>query len=73
MTSVHTDEQLDHYRIDQLIARSGMASIFRATDLRNGRQVAIKMPHPEMESDPLLYDRFQPRGRNRQATWTIPA
>jgi serine/threonine-protein kinase len=59
MTPVRTDEQLDHYRIDQLIARSGMASIFRATDLRDGRQVAIKVPHPEMESDPLLYDRFK--------------
>ncbi|HEY4930575.1 MAG TPA: serine/threonine-protein kinase [Terriglobales bacterium] len=59
MTPVRTDEQLDHYRIDQLIARSGMASIYRATDLRNDRQVAIKIPHPEMESDPLLYDRFR--------------
>ena len=35
-----------------------MASIFRATDLRTGRQVAIKVPHPEMESDPVLFDRF---------------
>jgi eukaryotic-like serine/threonine-protein kinase len=59
MTSVRADEQLDHYRIDQLIARSGMASIYRATDLRNDRKVAIKIPHPEMESDPLLYDRFK--------------
>lgn len=36
-----------------------MASIFRGTDLRNGRQVAIKIPHPEVESDPALFDRFQ--------------
>src|ERR1700676_1302227 len=35
-----------------------MASIFRGTDLRNGRQVAIKIPHPEVESDPALFDRF---------------
>jgi eukaryotic-like serine/threonine-protein kinase len=35
-----------------------MASIFRATDLTNGRQVAIKVPHPEMESDPVFFDRF---------------
>jgi len=35
-----------------------MASIFRGTDLRNGRQVAIKVPHPEVESDPALFDRF---------------
>ena len=52
-------DQLDHYRIDSLVARSGMASIFRGTDLRNGRQVAIKVPHPEVESDPALYDRFR--------------
>jgi len=55
----HPGDQLDHYRIEGLAARSGMASIFRATDLRNGRQVAIKIPHPEMEADPVLYDRFQ--------------
>src|SRR5713226_3879481 len=36
-----------------------MASIFRATDLRSGRQVAIKIPHPEMEGDPVFFDRFQ--------------
>jgi serine/threonine protein kinase len=35
-----------------------MASIFRGTDLRTGRQVAIKVPHPEMESDPVFFDRF---------------
>jgi serine/threonine protein kinase len=35
-----------------------MASIFKATDLRSGRQVAIKVPHPEMESDPVFFDRF---------------
>jgi len=36
-----------------------MASIFRATDTRDGRQVAIKVPHPEMESDPVFFDRFK--------------
>jgi serine/threonine-protein kinase len=35
-----------------------MASIFRATDLKTGRQVAIKVPHPEMECDPVFFDRF---------------
>ena len=59
MSSLHPGDQLDHYRIDNLVARSGMASIFRGTDMRNGRQVAIKVPHPEVESDPALFDRFQ--------------
>ena len=36
-----------------------MASIFRGTDMRTGRAVAIKVPHPEMEGDPLFFDRFQ--------------
>jgi serine/threonine-protein kinase len=58
----HPGEQLDHYRIENLVARSGMASIYRATDMRNGREVAVKIPHPEMEADPVLYDRFQREG-----------
>jgi eukaryotic-like serine/threonine-protein kinase len=29
-----------------------MASIYRATDISTGKQVAIKVPHPEMEADP---------------------
>jgi serine/threonine-protein kinase len=58
MSQLHPGDQLDHYRIDSLIARSGMASIFRGVDTRNDRHVAIKIPHPEMEADPVLYDRF---------------
>jgi serine/threonine protein kinase len=59
MTALHPGDQLDHYRIEGLAARSGMASIFRGTDLRTGRAVAIKVPHPEMEGDPIFFDRFQ--------------
>jgi serine/threonine protein kinase len=59
MTPLRLNEQLDQYRIESVAARSGMASIFRATDLVTGRQVAIKAPHPEMECDPVFFDRFQ--------------
>jgi len=62
MSGLHPGDQLDHYRIDGLAARSGMASIFRGTDLRTGQAVAIKVPHPEMEGDPIFFDRF-----NREA------
>jgi len=58
MSSLHTGDKLDHYRIENVAARSGMASIFRATDERTGQTVAIKVPHPEMEADPVFYDRF---------------
>ncbi|HVB40707.1 MAG TPA: serine/threonine-protein kinase [Terriglobales bacterium] len=59
MTSLQEGDQLDRYRIEALVARSGMASIYRATDTRDGRAVAIKIPHPQMESDPVFFDRFQ--------------
>jgi eukaryotic-like serine/threonine-protein kinase len=51
--------ELDFYRIDAPVAKSGMASILRATDTRDGRTVAIKIPHPDMEADPILSDRFK--------------
>ncbi|HEY1240706.1 MAG TPA: serine/threonine-protein kinase, partial [Bryobacteraceae bacterium] len=59
MNSFHPGDLLDHYRIESLVARSGMASIFRATDTRTGRIVALKIPHPEMEADIVLFDRFK--------------
>jgi eukaryotic-like serine/threonine-protein kinase len=59
MSEFHPGDKLDHYRIDGLVARSGMASIFRGVDERNGQAVAIKIPHPEMEADPILFDRFK--------------
>ena len=54
-----TGSQIDSFRIDEPIAKSGMASIFRATDTRDGRIVALKIPHPDMEADPILSDRFK--------------
>jgi len=51
--------QIDSYRIEANVARSGMASIYRAVDVRNNRTVALKIPHPDLESDPILFDRFR--------------
>jgi serine/threonine-protein kinase len=57
--SIEAGSQIDSYRIEAPVARSGMATIFRATDLRDNRVVALKIPHPDLESDPVLFDRFQ--------------
>ncbi len=59
MTPIHPGDQLDHYQIEQLIARSGMASIYKGTDNLTGKTVAIKIPHPEMECDPTFFERFK--------------
>jgi eukaryotic-like serine/threonine-protein kinase len=58
-TSLRAGETLDHFRLDAEIARSGMATLFRATDLRNGQTVAVKVPHAEMQDDPVLIERFR--------------
>jgi serine/threonine-protein kinase len=52
-------DRLDNYELNDIVATSGMATVFRAHDLRSGRQVAIKVPHPEVESDPTMFDRFR--------------
>src|SRR5215469_3442851 len=59
MTTYEAGDTLDHYRIEAAIARSGMSTLYKATELNSGRQVAIKIPLPEMEADPVLLDRFR--------------
>jgi eukaryotic-like serine/threonine-protein kinase len=59
MMPLHTGDCLDHYRLETMVASSGMATIFRATDLRTGSPAAIKIPHPEAECDPVFHDRFR--------------
>jgi serine/threonine protein kinase len=52
-------DKLDGYELEDIVATSGMATVFRARDLKSGLQVAIKVPHPEVESDPTMFDRFR--------------
>jgi serine/threonine protein kinase len=59
MTTLEPGDTLDHYRLEATVARSGMSTLFKATDLRDGRPVAIKVPYAEMEADPVLVERFR--------------
>jgi serine/threonine-protein kinase len=59
MTTVEAGDTLDHYRLDAVVGSGGMSTLYRATDLRTGRLVAVKIPHPEMEADPVLLERFR--------------
>jgi serine/threonine protein kinase len=58
MPSPQPGSQVDQYAVKEVIARSNTSSILRATDLSTGHEVAIKMPHPEVEGDLLFYQRF---------------
>jgi serine/threonine-protein kinase len=59
MRDVIAGQTLDQYDLTELLARSGMASIFRAVDRRSGQTVALKVPHMQYESDVAFYERFQ--------------
>jgi serine/threonine-protein kinase len=52
-------ESLGPYRLASLVSSSGMAAIFCAWDEDRRRRVAIKVPHPQAECDPVFYERFQ--------------
>jgi tRNA A-37 threonylcarbamoyl transferase component Bud32 len=47
------------YRLDELIGRGGMATVFRAWDTQLGRPVAVKLLRPEIVTDPDLALRFR--------------
>jgi serine/threonine-protein kinase len=49
----------DRYRIDAKISRSGMATIYKAFDLKENHAIAIKIPHMQYESDVGFFSRFQ--------------
>jgi serine/threonine-protein kinase len=59
MAELTTGSRLDQYELVELLARSGMASIFKATDLDNGRTVALKVPHLHLEGDIAFAERFK--------------
>jgi hypothetical protein len=58
MRDLVAGDRLDQYELTELLARSGMASIFKAIDERSGSKVALKVPHMQFESDLAFYQRF---------------
>jgi beta-lactam-binding protein with PASTA domain/tRNA A-37 threonylcarbamoyl transferase component Bud32 len=47
------------YRLVELLGQGGMAKIYRATDAQLGREVAVKVLHPEYGRDPDFVARFR--------------
>jgi len=53
----------DRYRVDAVLGSGGMGSVFRATQVRVGRQVALKVINAELAYDLAVVARFQREGR----------
>jgi len=52
-----------HYRINTTIGAGGMGEVYRATDMKLGRDVALKILPPNVASDPERLARFQREAR----------
>jgi len=59
MHDSNVGERIDQYQLTELLARSGMASIFKAVDTESGVTVALKIPHVQFESDIVFSQRFE--------------
>jgi eukaryotic-like serine/threonine-protein kinase len=59
MRELQIGDRLDEYELTELLARSGMASVYRAKDTGTGASVALKVPHLQFESDVVFHERFR--------------
>jgi eukaryotic-like serine/threonine-protein kinase len=58
---------LGHYRIDSLLGAGGMGEIYRATDVRLGRRVAVKVLPASVANRPDRLARLQDEARTASA------
>jgi eukaryotic-like serine/threonine-protein kinase len=52
-------DEVDNFQIGELVSTTAVASLFRAIDTQTDAPVLIKFPNPDVETDPVLSDRFK--------------
>ncbi len=56
-------EKIHNYEITAHLGQGGMGNVYRATDTMLGREVALKMLHPQLTMQPQFLDRFKKEAR----------
>ncbi|MTD58617.1 serine/threonine-protein kinase, partial [Amycolatopsis pithecellobii] len=62
-----TGRRLGNYRIDGVLGKGGMSVMYKATDVRLGRQVALKVIGEHLGADAEFRERFVAEARNTSA------
>ncbi len=63
MTTLAVGDELGGYRLEAIAGRGGMGVVYRATQIRLARLVALKVIAPELSTDQAFRTRFQREAR----------
>jgi predicted Ser/Thr protein kinase len=58
-----TDQTPSRYQLDEKLGEGGMGIVYKASDLRLGRTVALKMLHPDTSPDSSMHKRLVAEAR----------
>ncbi|MGH3797551.1 MAG: serine/threonine-protein kinase [Pseudonocardiaceae bacterium] len=67
MSADLTGRRLGHFQVEAVIGKGGMSVLYRATDVRLGRRVALKVMAEHLGGDPEFRERFTDEARNTSA------
>lgn len=56
-------EYIHSYQVNAHLGQGGMGNVYRATDTMLGREVALKMLHPQLTMQPQFLERFKKEAR----------
>jgi serine/threonine protein kinase len=58
-----TPQQLGKYELQALLGKGSVGEVWKAYDLQMQRNVAVKILHPDLQSDPHFFARFSKEGQ----------